>query len=116
MSTDHESRSAYFAAVKSHAQDILETEARGDSSESDRSDAIWEAVDGSEWIIYTNRNIEVIRWTSNDDAFAENGSIGDLVKDGDKAASVYQTIAFYAFLADVTEAVAELEAEQQVPA
>ncbi len=96
----------YFDAIESYAKECAERVEAGE----DASDVMHEMVDGSEWIIYTSRNLAVIEHSRNeeaawdmlgDDALAKCSNFGETV----------QRIAFYAMLADVSAAYYDLTVE-----
>jgi hypothetical protein len=65
----------------------------------DIGDVLHETIDGHEWVIYTRRNLEVLRFTRNEDAAWDDGLVGD-------SASFCDTMAIAAYCAmraDVSE-------------
>lgn len=97
-------RARYWAAVRGIAEDALATHPDDDDAQ---HEAVWQSVDGSEWIIYTHRNLDVLRFTEQDEAYEDFGELP--VKDG--AYLVYQWIAFCAMKADVEDELARLRRE-----
>lgn len=100
-------RAAYWADVKGIAKEALELKT------ADEQDCfIRESVDGSERILYPNKCLSVLRFTESDDAYVD--AIGDtqFVKEG--ASTVYQRIAYYAMLQDVTDALGELKSGKPI--
>ena len=115
-------REEYFEDVESIAQDIVDRmleEAKPDFYEVqddfldfndffkgefvygyDYNEDLHEAVDGSSWIIWTNRHNFVVQNTNNIDAWTE---LGELPK-GDPILG----IAFWAMMADVRDKINEL--------
>jgi hypothetical protein len=94
-------RADYWRAVRDLADDLKQAIKDGEITDREElGDRLHESIDGSHWIIYTYANLQVLCWTSNDDAYQE---ITDEI-DGSKGAShVYQTVAFWAMMADVRE-------------
>jgi RNase adaptor protein for sRNA GlmZ degradation len=94
----------YFAAVNGIVEDVREAIPAGDLPEDEWSDrvqeAIDEAVDSSEWVIYTWRNMEVLRISQHDDAYLELGIDALDFKHG----IPWNQLAYAAMLEDVTEA------------
>ena len=74
------------------------------------SDVIHEIVDSSCWVIYTWRARLVCQWSKNEDAFFDEN--GNLVQ-ATNACELWQSIAFWALRADVTQAVDELADEDE---
>ena len=68
-------------------------------------DWIFESVDGSEWVIYTYRNIRVLMNTDHPDAFFDD--CGESVQ-GQDLGSVVSALAFHAMRADVRMVVEEM--------
>jgi len=117
------SKEEYFESVECIAQDIVDRmleEAKTDFiiEDSDDEDDFYEyfkeefvygydyteqlheAVDGSSWIIWTDKNNNVVQYTNNIDAWTE---IGDLPK-----GNPILGIAFWAMMADVRDKINEL--------
>lgn len=100
--------SSYWDSVQSIATEAKTAEKDGQ----DINEFVHESVDGSQWIIYTGRNLECLKETSNEDAaFDQQGS--DALDGCKSASAVYARLAFYAMQADVYEAIAELPNEEE---
>lgn len=97
-------RARYWQNVREIAEAAL-AEHPGD--EETQHEAVWQSVDGSAWVIYTYRNLDVLRFTENDDAYED---FGDLPT-GEGAYRVYQLLAFCAMKADVEDELARLRRE-----
>ena len=99
----------YWRDVREIARDVLERESTGEST--DRHEALHEAVDGSEWIIYYSKAAQVMRFTDNDNALEEE--TGGTIADFDSLEGGYWSAvgiwAYYAMLADCGAAMARLE-------
>lgn len=87
----------YFNAVESIARNAFD-ECHHDPDHEDIHDRIREAVDGSQWVIYTGRQRAVLVWTENLEAADDVGVRFDTVTDA------LNGIAFYAMEADVRDA------------
>ena len=93
----------YWQAVASIAREAIDT-AREYGS--DLSDVIWEAVDGSQWVIYYSRAADVCRFSSNDDAiFEEMGA--DALSGCESIGEVHTRSAFFALRQDVWDYIAQ---------
>jgi hypothetical protein len=90
----------YYAAVNGIVEDVREAITAGDVPEEEWSDRVHEAVDNSEWVIYTWRNMEVLRISQHDDAYLELGIDALDFKHG----IPWAQLAYAAMLEDVTEA------------
>jgi hypothetical protein len=99
-------RARYYNRVRLIAKAAIE-ECPTDDSE--RDDYIWQDVDGDSYIIYTGKNLDVLRFTENDDAYEEAGSD---FSDVTGAYAIYQRVAFYAMRQDVLDEVARLIEER----
>lgn len=97
----------YRADVDSYA---IEVRDRVRDEGVDEYDAIHDAVDGSQWVIYTYRARHVLMFSSNEDAFFDEG-IG--FHGINSAGDLYMTMAYWAMRADVAEALAELPTEEE---
>ena len=71
-------------------------------SDDERSDYIWETVDGSEWIIYYANNETVLSATNNHDAIDDVGL--EATTDWKQSR---MTCAFYAMVQDVNDEIGE---------
>lgn len=68
---DNASERNYWGTVQAIADDLYQ---RGRDGEiADFSDALFEAIDGTQWIIYTYRARKVMQYTRNDDALEDHG-------------------------------------------
>lgn len=92
----------YWADVRDVAKEALE---ECPDNEEAQDDFVWESVDGSSWVIYTARNLDVLRFTSNEDAWQEFGELSP--------ENWLAQAAFAAMLADVREALHELRADTE---
>lgn len=76
----------------------------------DECDAIHDAVDGSQWVIYTYRARHVLMFSTNEDAIFDEGiGLQGLNNSGD----LFSAMAYWAMRADVAEALAELPTEEE---
>jgi hypothetical protein len=93
---DDMTRAEYWDEIECLAVDVTrEARERG----KDIGDVLHETIDCHEWVIYTSRNLEVLRFTRNEDAAWDDGLVGD-------SASFCDTIAVAAYCAmrsDVSE-------------
>ena len=74
-----------------------------------------ETVDGHQWMIYYSYSLDIIKHSSNEDYMVDNlgdESLGHALKNGGLN-GLHQAIAFYAMLADLNEALYELEKESE---
>lgn len=94
----------YRRSVQAIAQEIFD-----ESPDDDRQDfdLIHESVDGSEWIIYTWRNLRVLQYSYHDDAGLEEMG-PELFTGCSTMSEVYARAAFFAMRADVSESLLEL--------
>ncbi len=97
-------RREYWDDVRQIAKDAIGTHP-GDEEGQDTY--VHESVDGSQWVIYTRRNLYVLLFTDHDDAYEDIGEIP--TKDG--ASGVYQFLAFFAMRADVVDELERLRDE-----
>jgi hypothetical protein len=105
---DSDSERAYMESVDSMAREVLDAVRDEGADEHDR---LWEAVDGSWWIIYTHAQIKVLSYSRNDDAMWEETGAGP--SNCDSAGAVYTALAFYAMRADVMEAIDRIRDEYE---
>lgn len=96
-SSDSWGEREYRAHVRALADEVRERWT-DDPRGFDASDATWEAVDGSAWVIYYAGQRAVIRWTENIEAADDVGDLGSDVREA------LTRIAFYALRADVEDA------------
>ncbi len=98
--SDQEKREDYWDSVKTTAEIALR-----EKKEEDRPlrESVWEGVDSSQWIIYTSRNLDVLR-------LGESEPIADhLWQDADNWREAIQGMAFDVMKQDVMEKVEELK-------
>ena len=95
----------YWNTIKSIATDARaeypnpDDDARGVyCDDDDRSEYIWETVDGSEWITYSSNNVTVLDATNNENAIDDVGL--EATTNWEK---LLMTCAFYAMLQDVND-------------
>lgn len=93
----------YAASVDSLAQDLKEEFLAGDID--DMHQRVWEDVDGSQWIIYYGRNMDVLEQSRNSDAIDDAGV--EISTSGGWR-SILAQVAFFAMEADLWEALGEL--------
>ena len=86
----------YWKSVKDIATETREEYPNPDDDE--RSEYIWETVDGSEWIIYYSNNETVLSATNNHDAIDDVGL--EATTDWKQSR---MTCAFYAMVQDVND-------------
>ena len=70
----------------------------------DLSDRVHELVDGSQWVIYTWRNLRVLQYTAHFDAYEGETSLST-----QSLSSILTVSAYYAMHADVYAEIARLE-------
>lgn len=92
-------RAEYWGDVKSYAQEIVRENRDSDEEDSDHAH---ESADGSQWVIYTHRNLDVLRFTENDNAFDEYGGLDDRAKQGGLS-GVLSFVAYAALNADIQD-------------
>ena len=94
---DDSSEQRYWGTVQAIADELYQ---RGRDGEiSDFSDALFEEIDGSAWIIYTYSARKVMQYTRNDDALEDHGM--EQPKGGyDEVTTAY---AFWAMYQDVID-------------
>jgi len=98
--TDTEKRQSYRKSVRLNAKEALKAKEEYDQP---LSEAIWEGVDGSQWIIYTARNLDVLRLADSEP------SARHLWKEADDWRDAIQGMAFDVMRRDVRERVEELK-------
>ena len=88
---------AYWRSVRDIADEIV-----AEHRDGDEHDAVHEAVDGTDWVIYTWRCLKVLQYSRNDDAIFD--VMGREAFSGcDSMGEVYMRAAFCALYQDVTE-------------
>lgn len=97
-------RARYWASVRSIAEEALTENPDDDEAQ---NESVWQSVDGSEWVIYTRRNLDVLRFTDHDDVYEDFGELPT----GEGAYRIYQLLAFCAMRADVEDELARLRRE-----
>jgi len=97
-------RARYWQTVRVIAEEALH-ESPGD--EEAQYEQVWQSVDGSSYVIYTHQNLDVLRYTENDDAYEEFGELPT----GEGAHRIYQLLAFSAMRADVEQELSRLRDE-----
>lgn len=88
----------YYDEVESLAREAKQRETEGD----DLSDAVFEAVDNHQWIIYTSNHLDILKHSANE-SYGPSEGLMDLnasFHDGGLSA-VTQGLAFWAMYADV---------------
>lgn len=111
-------RSEYWAEVRSLAQSIREDaierwdNGNGDDWDEALSEAMYEAVDGHQWVIYTAYNFDVLRFSENEGYSVENFGIETVVSDG---AIHWAMLAYGALYGDVCDTIDHDEPEIQEP-
>ena len=103
--TEHE----YRESVKTIAEWIIQEH----ESYEDRHDAVHEAVDASEWVIYTGRAQKVLEHSGNSDAGPDSLGWEDFVADATGWSELYTRGAYFAMAQDVYEALAEMYEEEE---
>lgn len=93
-------RAEYWDTINSIVNEAIE---ESKDQELDITDYIHESVDGSEYIIYYHKNIEVLQYTDNDEALFDNEGSATF----DSTVSTLQRIAYWAMLQDCMDALSE---------
>ena len=102
MAEDTGTYQEYWRAVRDCAASAVSNEDW--SKDVDLSDRVHELVDGSQWVIYTWRNLRVLQYTAHFDAYEGETSLST-----QSLSSILTVSAYYAMQADVHEAIARLE-------
>ena len=69
-------------------------------------DLLHEVVDGHQWIIYNSYNLDVIKWSRNEDYGIDHFGTEWLEKELKKGLdALHNAVAFWAFYADISEKV-----------
>ena len=97
-------RKRYYADVNSIAAEAVEVHP---DDEDEREEFVWESVDGSEWVIYYSSARAVALLTDNLDAASDAGVLDSAVVRAN--CSIETTLALYAMIADVNDAIARRE-------
>jgi hypothetical protein len=93
----------YWNTVKAIAKDIKEE--FENYSDTDVSDQVWQSVDGNEYIIYYDKNLDVLKNSNNSDAISDAGVEIDTSKGWQ---NILTQVAFYAMEQDVWGALSNL--------
>lgn len=97
-------REDYYGDVRSMAEEllreVLDEETDEDSAREALEERLLESVDGSAWVIYNARALDVLRVSENDGYSLENFGTDGIVEDG---AVQWSRLAFGALYADVSE-------------
>lgn len=120
-SYDEDSQHDYFKYVEDLAKDILDEAIKEVGPDKDdveywvereSYDKVHEAVDGSQWVIYTRLAMKVLLYSNNDGYGFEEGLLDTSKwKDGID----YSAVAFWAMRQDVQERLTELVGEYEGP-
>lgn len=105
VDSEQSERADYWRTVAGIAQDALEAWRDADWDDDARYEAVWEGVDGSQYIIYTCETLRVFQFTDNDGAWEDLGPL-DSTKGWEH---VLQQIAFCAMRADVEDKIRDME-------
>lgn len=92
----------YWRAVRSLAEFVANSVREG----RELDEALHETVDGSQWVIYTRRNFDVLRYCSNHDAYTDE--TGEPPTTDGKEVN-WAALAYCALLEDVRDAIPEVE-------
>lgn len=97
-------REDYYSDVRSMAEDVLsqvlDEETDEDAAREALEERLWESVDGSAWVIYTARALDVLRVSENEGYALEEWGTDGILEDG---AIQWSRLAFGALYADVSE-------------
>lgn len=102
--------SEYWDTVRAIAEEVREEYPHPDRHHNQRSEYIFESVDGSSYIIYYNENEEVLNETHNE---PDNDEVASMSRSGGNWKDMRQTAAFLAMERDVWEALKELDEEAE---
>lgn len=94
MITDQE----YWAEINAIVESIAEEYTP--ETQEDAHNALWEVIDGHQWVIYTSHNFEVLARSHNAAYAVENWGIESAIKDGEMH---WAGLAFGALYGDVIE-------------
>jgi len=101
-----DTRKDYFDSVRATAAEIQEAIADGEYTDRDDvEERIWEEADGSYWVIYHHANLSCLRFSDN---WLAIDDVGDEIS-GDSLTDVLVRAAFYAYHADITEYVGDID-------
>lgn len=93
----------YWADIKSYGEDLKDRFKAGEID--DMYDAVHETVDGSQWIIYYSRNLEVLNNTRHEDNIEDQGMELDTSKGW---RNIITQVAYWAMVGDVEDELADL--------
>jgi len=94
-------RREYYDAVREIAAEAEEMVKKGEIEDEDGlTEWVEQSVDGSQWIIYTRRNFQVLQYSDNDSAYVEQ--LGE-VPVTDATDINWAALAYMAMLTDVRE-------------
>ena len=99
----------YWETVESIAKDIVDSSTFAELENHDCHGRAWETVDGSEYVSYYYKNIVVLEYTDNEDAFNSTGMGLDTSKGW---RSILTQVAFCAMLQDVQDKIERLISER----
>ena len=105
--------SDYWDTVRSIAEEVRKEYPNPERHHNERSEYIFESVDGSSYIIYYAENEDVLRETNNE---PDNAEVASMARPDGGWKDMRQTAAFMAMERDVWEVLNELdrEAEEEV--
>jgi hypothetical protein len=91
-------RQEYWDAVREYSTEIENAVKSGEIEDEDAmQERMHEMVDGSEWVIYTSNNFQVLRYCNNHDAYTEE--FGDVPMSGSEVN--WAALAFAAMMEDL---------------
>lgn len=95
----------YHAQIAEIVADLRDCIKSGEVMDTDGAqDWLHETLDGHQWVIYTHYNFDVLRYSSNHDAAADEYGGEELIKDGDMN---WALLAYCAMEADVREEIGD---------
>jgi hypothetical protein len=95
----------YFRDVETMALDLVEEYGHDDDA---MDDAVHEAIDGSQWVIYYYRARLVLQFSSNDEAGPDEMGWETFVDGATGWSDLYTRGAYFAMRADVSEKIEEI--------
>ncbi len=102
-------RRQYYDYVKDMAKEALEEHPDDEDAQEDQ---LHQSVDGSGYVIYTHKNLKVIRFTEHGDALWEEG-MGDEMEKPESEGDVLQKLAYWDMLADARDELQRLREEKE---
>jgi hypothetical protein len=102
--------SGYWDTVKAIAEEIHDEYPDPDDDHNERADRVHEDVDGSQWIIYYNKNDTVLNETHN---YPDDRDVREMAGDTGDWKKMRTVTAFLAMEADVYEVLKELDDEAE---